>query len=35
MLTDNAELEDRLVNGQLNTVKHIQKDRNGNVIKFV
>ena len=27
-------MEDRLVNGQLGTVKHFQKDRNGNVLKI-
>ena len=27
-------MEDRLVNGQLSTVKHFQKDQNGNVLKI-
>ena len=27
-------LEDRSVNGQLGTVKHFQKDQNGNVLKI-
>lgn len=30
MLTGNVDVEDRLVNVQLGTVKHIQKDINGN-----
>ena len=34
MLTVNVDLEDRLVNGQLGTVKHFQKDQNGNVLKI-
>ena len=34
MLTVNADLEDRLVNGQLATVKHFQTDQNGNVLKM-
>ena len=34
MLTVNIELQDRLINGQLGTVKHISKDRNGNVAKI-
>ena len=34
MLTVNLDLEDRLVNGQLGTVKHFQKDQNGNVLKI-
>ena len=34
ILTVNADLKDRLVNGQLGTVKHFQKDQNGNVLKI-
>ena len=34
MLTVNVDLKDRLVNGQLGTVKHFQKDQNGNVLKI-
>ena len=34
MLTVNVDLEDRLVNRQLGTVKHFQKDQNGNVLKI-
>ena len=34
MVTVNVDLEDRLVNGQLGTVKHFQKDQNGNVLKI-
>ena len=34
MLTVNVDLEDRLVSGQLSTVKHFQKDQNGNVLKI-
>ena len=34
ILTVNVNLEDRLVNGQLGTVKHFQKDQNGNVLKI-
>ena len=33
MLTVNVDLEDRLVNGQLGSVKHFQKDQNGKVLK--
>ena len=33
MLTVNVDLSDRLVNGQLNTVKHISKNLNGEVTK--
>ena len=32
--TLDVDLEDRLVNGQLGTVKHFQKDQNGNVLKI-
>ena len=34
MPTVNIDLQDRLVNGQLGTLKHIIKDRNGNVAKI-
>ena len=34
MVTVNVDLEDRLVNGQLGTVEHFQKDQNGNVLKI-
>ena len=34
MVTVNVDLEDRLVNGQLGTVKHFQKGQNGNVLKI-
>ena len=34
ILTLNVVLEDRLVNGQLGTAKHFQKDKNGNVLKI-
>ena len=34
MLTVNVDLEGRLVNGPLGTVKQFQKDQNGNVLKI-
>ena len=34
MLTVNVDLSDRLVNGQLGTVKHISKNLNGEVTKI-
>ena len=34
MLTVNVDLSDRLVNGQLGTVKHISKNMNGDVTKI-
>ena len=35
ILTVNVDLEDRLVNGQLGTVKHFQKYQNGNFFKNI
>ena len=34
MLTVNIDLQDKLVNGQLGTIKHIRIDTKGNVIKI-
>ena len=34
MLTVNIDLQDRLVNGQLGTIKHISTDKQGNVAKI-
>ena len=34
MLTVNVDLRDRIVNGQLDTVKHICKNLNGKVTKI-
>ena len=34
MLTANTDLQDRLINGQIRTIKHISKDRTNNITKL-
>lgn len=34
IFTVNNDSQDRLINGKLGKIKHISKDRNGNVVKI-